>query len=74
MIEEDIDNEVLDKEIHFEVIPNEQLRQLCMMMLEKNPDRRANVEDALSYAKKIKKDVDNKWYIITLFGKCKVVY
>lgn len=58
--EEDIDNEVLDKEIHFEVIPNEQLRQLCMMMLEKNPDRRANVEDALSYAKKIKKDVDNK--------------
>ena len=54
--EGEIDNEVLSKDINFNVIPNEELRELCRMMLEKEPKRRANVEDALKFAKKIKRD------------------
>lgn len=57
--EEDLDNEELTKDINFSVIPNEELRELCMMMLEKDPKRRANVEEALNFAKKIKRDMSS---------------
>ena len=58
--EEDLDNEVLIKDINFNVISNEELRELCKMMLEKDPKRRANVEDALTFAKKIKRDLNTE--------------
>ncbi len=50
----DIDNEVLEKDVQFDVIPNENIRELCINLLEKYPARRINAKDALQKALQIK--------------------
>lgn len=51
--ESGIDDEVLNKEINFDVIPNAQMRELCMGLLQKNPKERFSTKKALEIARKI---------------------
>ena len=53
----EIDNEVLEKDVQFDVIPNENIRELCINLLEKYPARRINAKDALQKAIQIKKNL-----------------
>jgi calcium-dependent protein kinase len=51
---EEIYNEVQNKEIPFNVIENENMRNLIMKMLDRNPHSRINAKEALSYISEIK--------------------
>ena len=53
----DIDQEVVEKDIEFEVINNENIRNLCMGLLAKNPARRFNAKKALEKAIKIRNEL-----------------
>lgn len=53
--EDEIDKVVLSKQINFSVIQNENLKQLCMHMLEKDPKKRFDVLQALDFARKVEK-------------------
>ena len=57
--EDEMDNEELTKDINFTVINNKQLKELCMNMLEKDPNKRWNAKQALNFAKKINLKNDN---------------
>jgi serine/threonine protein kinase len=52
--DKDIDNEVLEKDIQFDVIEHEDIRNLCMKLLEKYPARRFNAKSALNEAIRIR--------------------
>ena len=52
--DKDIDNEVLEKDIQFDVIAHEDIRNLCMRLLEKYPARRFNAKTALNEAIRIR--------------------
>lgn len=49
----DINEEVLNKEINFDVIENHKMRELCMGLLEKNSKDRLSAKKGLEIAKKI---------------------
>ena len=50
----DIDKEVLEKDVQFEVIDNENIRDLCIRLMEKNPANRINSKKALELAIEIR--------------------
>ena len=50
----DIDKEVLEKDVQFEVIDNENIRDLCIRLMEKNPANRINSKKALELALEIR--------------------
>ena len=52
--EDDINKEVLEKDIQFDVIDNENIRNLCMKLLEKYPAARINAKKALEEAIEIR--------------------
>ena len=47
--------EIINSEIEFNVFDNENIRNLCKDLMEKNPYKRLDSKDALNQAKKIKK-------------------
>ena len=47
--------EIINSEIEFNVLDNENIRNLCKDLMEKNPYKRLDSKDALNQAKKIKK-------------------
>ena len=52
--EDDINKEVLEKDIQFDVIDNENIRNLCMKLLEKYPAARIDAKKALEEAIEIR--------------------
>ena len=52
--DDDIDKEVLEKDVQFEVIDNENIRNLCIKLMEKNPANRINAKKALEEAIEIR--------------------
>ena len=56
---EDIDNEVLTKDINYSLITNNDIVTLCECMLEKDPKKRFNCIEALESAKYVLKEVLN---------------
>ena len=56
---EDLDNEVLNKDIDYSLIKNVDVVTLCECMLEKNPKKRFNCVEALQTAKYVLKQILN---------------
>ena len=50
----DIDKEVLEKDVQFEAIDNENFRNLCIKLMEKYPAKRINAKKALELALEIR--------------------
>ena len=55
--DDDIDKEVLEKDVQFEVIDNENIRDLCIKLMEKNPANRINAKKALEIAIEVRNKI-----------------
>ena len=55
--DDDIDKEVLEKDVQFEVIDNENIRNLCIKLMEKNPANRINAKKALEIAIEVRNKI-----------------
>jgi calcium-dependent protein kinase len=55
--------QILNRDINFEEIKNEHIRQLCKEMMEKYPNKRINAKIALEKAKSIRKILFNRHYL-----------
>ena len=51
--------QILNKKISFDVISNPELKDLCMKMLERDPEKRISAEGALKALDKIKQKVEH---------------
>lgn len=51
-------NQILDKNISFDIISNNEIKELCMKMLERNPDNRIGAAQALKAIEKIKQKIE----------------
>jgi len=52
---------ILNKSINFELIKNNDLRNLCQEMLERDPEKRIDSRNALKKAKIIKRKIFNEY-------------
>ena len=52
---------ILNKPINFELIKNNDLRNLCQEMLERDPEKRIDSRNALKKAKIIKRKIFNEY-------------
>ena len=52
--------QILNRPINFDIIKNDNLRNLCEEMLERDPKRRIDCRTALEKAKMIKRKISNK--------------
>ena len=56
--EKELDNpQIFNKDINFNLINNNEIRELCKLLLEKSPKKRIDARSALEKAKKIKKEL-----------------